>query len=201
MKWAYSIKNKTFASSILLILVAFIGFNNLLENRMANKMNSTLNEMYKDRLWAEYLISQIQYSMLKLKNCSNETDPIPELSRIAHLNQQFAQTSLTINEQHIFNDYISHCKKTLQNSSNFNHKPFSNEDFNQTEFYLQALNETQIKEGQILVTEMGNMHKSAALLSKFEITLLVLLGIIIQVLVLTSKSLKNIFASNYSMWN
>lgn len=198
MKWPYSLQHKTTAAVILLLIIGLIGINNFKEYQVAKQMNSTIHTMYKDRLWAEHLISEIQYSVSQLKNCSQSIDVHPQLNRIANLNAQFAQTTLTQNEFSIFSDYQLLCKNIYSTAS---FSSISESDFQKAEKYLQALNLTQISEGKILLTEMDNMHKSANLLAKFEITLLIVLGIIIQILVFTSKTLKKAFKPSAPQWN
>jgi len=198
MKWAYSIQNKTTAAILLLGILVLIGVNNLREHRMTNKMNSVINTMYKDRLWADHLISEIQYSVLKLKNCSETHDLTPQIERIAHLNSLFAQTTLTPSEQAIFHEYQTLCKDIYLDAQFDN---ISISEFNQAENYLQKLNQTQITEGKILLSQMEDMVKSADLMSSFEISLLIILGIITQILVFTSKTLKKAFKPQAAQWN
>lgn len=198
MKWAYSIQNKTTAAILLLGILVLIGINNLREHRMAQKMNTMINTMYKDRLWADHIISEIQYSVLKLKNCSETTDFAPQIQRIAQLNSLFAQTTLTPNEHKVFQNYQNLCLN-IYNQSHLQN--ISLADFNLAENYLQELNHTQITEGKILLNEMESMNKSANLMAKFEISLLIILGIFIQVLVFTSKTLKKAFKTQLPQWN
>ena len=197
MKWAYSIKNKTTAALVLFVLLGLIAFNNYRENHISDKMKQTVNSLYKDRLWAEFLISEIRFSIHLLRE--KDVNMEPHLNRIHSLNTQFAHTYLTQNEKVIFDQYLAH-NQAVMNQYALS-KGISDSDLLQSESYLQSLHETQIIEGQNLVSEMEEMHKSAALMSQFEVSLLILVGIIVQVLILTSKSLKKVFKPGFSQWN
>ena len=48
---------------------------------------------------------------------------------------------------------------------------------------------------------MEDMVKSADLMSSFEISLLIILGIITQILIFTSKTLKKAFKPQAAQWN
>lgn len=198
MKWTYSIKNKLTASVLLFGVLLVCLLINLSERENSLRISKTVSTIYDDRLVVEgyifrysgYLhqISEIaddpEYSELDRKR--RITALMPEIEA---LTGAYGKTRLTSSEALNFDRFIHICAdiEQLSGAGDFSAvKRHANEAMQ----VLTTLSSIQISEAKSQMAIMKKLFSSGKLVSQFEMSILIIIALVIQALVLASKSLR-----------
>ncbi|MCB0595111.1 MAG: hypothetical protein H6557_03670 [Lewinellaceae bacterium] len=208
MKWTYSIRNKTKAAILLAIVLGLTMLTNLLERKRFRQLEQSFSSIFEDRLMAE------SYLFHLYKNLKNEQDllqlaPDGKLDYASReklatyranrtgLMEQYAKTYLTEEEEMKFDQLqaifsrIGQLEKEIAGqqataSILSAHSLATAEAFTT----LSALSDIQTAEGAELREKSKRIILGSVSTSQFEMTILIVIAIIIQALIFSSRSLQ-----------
>lgn len=191
MKWTYGIQQKMTAAAVLATVMALIIINNISERRRFQKLESSISSIYQDRLLVESYIFKL-YNNLQNQNdylqnnmgldASAQLKALKaERDELVHL---YSETYLTPDEELHFEALQKTLNKFDTNSGNRN---LTNKEAIE---HLNALSNIQTDEGTSLWSKSERLISGSQISSKFEMAIIICLGIIIQALIFSSRSLK-----------
>lgn len=191
MKWTYGIQQKMTAATVLATVMALIIVNNISERRRFQKLESSISSIYQDRLLVESYIFKLYNNLQKQNDYiqnSKEIDIAAELKALKaerdELVQLYSETYLTPDEELHFEALQVTLNRFDTNSENRN---LTNKEAIE---HLNALSNIQTDEGTSLWNKSERIISGSQISSKFEMVIIICLGIIIQALIFSSKSLK-----------
>lgn len=195
MKWTDSIKNKLTTAMLLLGVVFVVFFNNLNERKNSRELRIAFDSIYEDRLMAESYILKLTANLHYLDETCVDSGfgkfavTEEKLAEIDALNQLYRETKLTKKEAEYFNHYTALTDKiTLQmKNSNFETAGL---DINEALSDLELLSEIQVMEAKLIMMKTEKMLNMGSLSSQFEMGIIIVIGLIIQVLLFASKTLQ-----------
>ena len=212
MKWAYSIQHKTTASILLAIVLALVMLNNMVERNQIKRLDKSVSSMYEDRLLAESYLFQL-YERLHQKNdffeasvyrgqsLGKEFDFEQLNQEIKEIVEKYEKTWLTPKETTIFKRFkavlstmftidteiLRGPEKEIEQASLFkNSASATDEAF----VLLSELSKIQTVEGSIIRSQSKKILLVNISSSQFEMAILVIIALLIQILVFASKSLQ-----------
>lgn len=199
MMWATAIKRKITAALILLVVMLVVLLTNLSERKNATAISTAVASMYKDRLLVEGYIFDYARALHKIEEVIESSAPPgskynsagKELTEIAHLSALYEKTTLTPDEKVHFTAFQKQVGKLedMLREARIAEADAANNKANEELF---ALSEIQIREGKAAMDKVTSASSFSGVVSEIELVVLIVLAIIIQILVLTSKGLKNI---------
>lgn len=208
MKWTYSIKNKMTAALLLSLVLVLTLLNNLVERNRFKQLDKSFSSIYEDRLLVEGYIFHLYENLKKEQDLLDAVNgkemalrTREELTTFAIdrnlLLTKYAQTYLTPEEESAFN----HLKTTLEQINLLEteiagkqvdlaqlisaHHKITDEALET----LSTLADIQTAEGAALRHKSERLILGSVSFSHFEMVLLIVLAVMIQALVLSSKSL------------
>lgn len=198
MKWSYSIKNKLFTSVLLFVVIALVMYTNYSERQNSARISETLATIYEDRLVVESYIFEYAEHLHRIIDIIDDTDydVVEKQSSIATtameintLSHAYIETRLTRDEEVNFNRFTALCRniETYSASRKFAEgKRASKEAL----AILNTLSSIQVAEGKAEVSNAEKLFTSARVISQFEITILIVIALIIQVLLFAARTLQ-----------
>lgn len=216
MKWTYSFQQKTTAAILLAVVVAVVFVINRIESNKINELGTSMNSVYEDRLLVEnyiFRLSGLLYEKkILLDQCASEK-PTAELTRI--LNKQnteieelvdhYSLTYLTEQEEVLFNLFQKEVATIELEECQFLNSSAENENENQValanNFYsatslLRELSNLQVNVGRSANERSKQLVAGTNLLTHFELAMLIVIGLLIQALLFSSKSASRQAGSN-----
>ncbi len=213
MKWTYSIQQKTTAAIILAAVIGVTMLTNLVERNRFQSLDRSLETLYEDRLMAESYLFQISENLHLQEELiwacvsdkghvgySPDTDVATLRAERKHVMEKYHATYLT-DEEAI---ELAHLQKALNRLDAFEHT--MNESTEANEVYLaeyeaitrdafsalHALSDIQTEVGANVKDRSHALILGSISFSHFEMAILLVLAIIIQGLVFSSKSLATV---------
>ncbi|MCB9050501.1 MAG: MCP four helix bundle domain-containing protein [Lewinellaceae bacterium] len=211
MKWTYSIKGKIKAALLLAIILGITILTNMLERRRFQELERSFSSIYEDRLMAESYLFHL-YENLKEKqdllqfvaekgiNQNIRTQLKEYRKGREKLIEKYAQTYLTEEEEIQFNNldslfaWMARLEEDIIRQSDAADIPanlFQKHESVTTEAFstLSALSDIQTIEGKALREKSKRIIMGSVSMSHFEMTILIIIGIIIQGLIFSSRTL------------
>lgn len=198
MKWTYIIQNKLRAAFMLFIVIVLVLINNFNERNRLDKISRAIHSIYEDRLIAEhYTFQYLQYSQEIIEISAADDNQaisigklmLPILDHARSLDTAYLKTTLTKEEQREFSNLLA-LYDSIEIAVERNDRATVNQKGKETLSILDALSDIQIKEGALQMKVIDKLYSSAALSSNFEFAVLIIIGLIIQALVFSSKTLQ-----------
>ncbi len=212
MKWTYAIKNKTTAALLLTFILGLTLLTNLLERNRFKQLEQSFSSMYEDRLMAENYLFHL-YENLKNKEDLLENIDIQgiNVSTSQKLDQfraqrtelvaKYAETYLTEEEEKEFNALnqeltrINELEQSLSSREHQGSIPATllrrHDEMTERAFAtLSALNDIQPKEGALLRNKSEKIILGSLSISHFEMAILIIIGIMIQALIFSTKTIQ-----------
>lgn len=196
------INQKLKAALGLLIVFGLVLSTNLLDKRYFSELQESFNSVYEDRLVAENYLFNIS-NQLQLKKMLLNEDTEAFRLRNASINATLEEiivgyeaTKLTEDEATYFAllkekvaALITVEKSLLSTESPMDHGVIAevNAQIQRIQPDLQALSEIQLIEGKRLIDHSQQIVSTSKLTSRLEVAVLIVVGLIIQVLILSSK--------------
>ncbi|MCO6478821.1 MAG: hypothetical protein J5I94_19460 [Phaeodactylibacter sp.] len=207
MKWAYTIRNKTKAAILLAVVLGLTMLTNLLERKRFRELEQSFSSIFEDRLMAE------SYLFHLYENLKNEQDLIQSAADMglsiagkeklaahranrASLMAQYAETYLTEEEEVQFSQLqatlgeVDRLEKEIAGGQAA--APLINaHDAATAEAFatLSALSDIQTTVGAELRDESERIILGSVSISHLEMTVLIIIAIIIQGLIFSSRTL------------
>lgn|SRR5690554_422080 len=208
MKWTYSIQQKTTAAVLLAAIFAVIFIVNRLENNKINELGKSMNSVYEDRLMVENYIFRLSGLLYEKKILLDQCVGIEQgeeyfrylrdqNTAIALLVEDYDRTQLTEQEATLFNDFknqllvIQNQESRFLNSDDGNNEVLAsslNASFQNANVLLMGLSNVQINVGKSVNERSKELVAGSTILTRFELGVLVIIGILIHALVFTSRS-------------
>jgi hypothetical protein len=213
MKWTYGIRQKAAASVLLALVLGLVMLNNLVERNQIRRLDKSFSSMYEDRLLAESYLFQL-YDQLQQKNelfqaslmgkhsDAKQFDFDQYQQKLKAILEKFEKTQLTKAEA----DKYQRFKTILADMSAIDVQvvaqtgPYGEIQANLIErseastikafAVLAELSEIQTSEGKVLRSQSKRIMLGNLSASYFEMAILVIIALLIQALVLSTKTLQ-----------
>jgi len=194
MKWTYSIKNKLSAAALLAVVLGLVFLNNIDERLNADKLRSAIATMYEDRLVVEGYILDLTEKVHdineSIENGKDYGTIQQSIADIRAINDAYAKTVLTKDEEMEFVAYTTTIDK-LESSIATANVPESMLLLDKSLSSLYNLSDIQLAEANRVKKGSDHILNYSKTSSQFEMAILIVIFIVIQVLVLASPAMQN----------
>ena len=194
MNWTYSIKNKLTASGALFSLCVLVLFSNYIDRTHTENVKKAISTLYEDRLIAEEFILKMTSGFYQIKEVINsDSTDVTKISSINNLiadivsvSNAYQKTKFTAVETSKANELLLILKEfessqpTLQAKLDYSNKAL---------VILNELSAIQLAESKQIMEHAEELYLSGKTSSQFVFVIIVIILIVLQALVFTSKSL------------
>lgn len=195
MRWTYSIQNKFTASSVLLLLCLLVLYSNYTDRKHTENVKKEISTLYEDRLIAEGYILEMTSGIYKLKEviytAAKDSAKIEwyhsTISNIQKVNTAYRKTKFTELENRKADDLEIILDK-LESIDSANYVA-ELESANQALDILNELSAIQLEESKQIMKRAESLYKSSKVSSQFAFALVIIILIVLQAIVFTSKTL------------
>ncbi|MCA1761964.1 MAG: MCP four helix bundle domain-containing protein [Cryomorphaceae bacterium] len=210
MKWTFGIKHKLRAALVFACIFALLLGKNMLEKERVHELSDSFNTVYEDRLVVEKYIYQLSTLIYKnrliLDDCTRGEDADKALFAIGQNNreissivQAYSGTVLTSHEAEVFALLKSDLERMVALEDRLNQNPTSEGDmnlqaryayhhiFDDASTHLNELSNIQIAIGKEIRDNSRQVVAGTDAWNRFEITLLIVFGLITQVLLFSAR--------------
>lgn len=210
MKWAYNLQQKFKIALLLSVVFISLFIKNMIDKHNITTLGETFSSVYEDRLLAESYIykfsAHIYQKKILINECASNADIAQYKSMlkfhdnaIEKLIQDFGHTKLTQEEALVFSKF----KKTLQENRRLEDthlyqvdyethikevRSILNKSFLATSNQLNELSNIQLLEGEKLNQTSKKIVVGSATENTFELSLLIIVGVLVHVLIFTSNA-------------
>jgi len=193
--WTFSIKNKLTAAALLFTVLCLVMLTNLQEQRMVSNINKAVTSIYEDRVVVgNYILSLSNHiedilTLLSSDQTNSSSQAIEiQINKINRINILYDKTILTETEQQNFSEFKILCEeiKLYNNQQSISQ---ALESTKKADHILETLSSIQVEEGKSKLDEVLNMTSTSNILSYIELVVLIIIAVLIQILVLSSKTL------------
>ncbi|WP_428668268.1 MCP four helix bundle domain-containing protein [Runella sp.] len=210
MKWAYSLQQKLKIAVLLTVVFGLLFVKNLLDKQNFTELGEAFSTVYEDRLLAESYIYKFYHHLSEKKimidGCTSYEDISHIKSQISRHNKaintlihEFEKTKLTPAEAVVFYKFKAHVAEDFRLEQRYFYQIEAETEISSAKktlgesFYtmsndLDHLSNIQISEGEKLNDSSRKIVLGSANQNRFELSLLIVLGILIHVLIFASKS-------------
>lgn len=213
MKWTYGIRQKATASVLLALVLGLVMWNNLVERYQIRRLDKSFSSMYEDRLLAESYLFQL-YDQLQQKSelfqaslqgnhpVMGKFDFQQHQQKLNTIIDKYEKTHLTTEEAATYQRF----KAILANMTAIDAQVMAQTQHNglvqasliktseastaKAFAVLTELSEIQTTEGLVLRSQSKRIMLGNISSSYFEMAILVIIALLIQALVLSSKTLQ-----------
>lgn len=195
MRWTYSIKNKSLASVVLLSLCLLVLFSNYIDRNHTENVKKSISTLYADRLIAEDYILKMTSCLYQIKEVINtDTGNINKNSRIKNLlltiketSNSYHKTKFTELERIKANELLNTLQEIEPTQSK--NTQLKLESANKALTILNELSVIQLAESKQIMNYAERLYLSGKTSSQFVFALIIIILIVLQLLVFTSKTL------------
>lgn len=186
-------RNKIKTTTLIFSVLCLILLTDLQERMMIKRLNDTVTSIYEDRVVVGNYILQlsnyIEEIVQSLKsNPSNNSYLINLLSKIDSINIAYDKTFLTEKEKINFIQFTQISEEMKKSIENGNFTDALNNGL-QAENILRVLSSIQVEEGKDKLDEVLAMTNTRSILSYLEIVIIIVISILIQKIILSTKPL------------
>lgn len=212
MKWTYSIKNKLTAAVLLAAILIITLANNLVERSHFKQLDASFASMYEDRMLVESYIFQLYENLQKRQELITTADSelgYEHLKADLHeykaqrneLIKKYATTYLTTEEEVEF-DKLKAAVKNINSAEDgllnltksqdeLSELISSNREKTSSAFEtLSVLSSIQTSEAKSIRAKSERIILGNISISQLEMAILIIIGLVIQALIFSSKSMK-----------
>lgn len=203
MKWTYIVQQKTRAAIVLAVVFGLMLITNRLDKSSFSELQTSFASVYQDRLLAEsyiYQLSGLLYQrsrlineparaeddLLRMRTAANES--------IAGLITQYTETQLTKTETYLFDDLqqqLVQLQALEAYAGPHDRAKFQRvieKQYQALFAILDGLSAVQLTETKSIVADSNRIIAASETISQLEIGVLIVAGLIMQALILASKS-------------
>lgn len=186
-------RNKIKTTTLIFSVLCLILLTNLQERMMIKRLNETVTSIYEDRVVVGNYILQLSNYVEEIiqslkSNPSNNSYLINLLSKIDSINIAYDKTYLTEKEKINFIQFTQISEKMKESIENGNFTDALNNGL-QAENILRVLSSIQVEEGKDKLDEVLAMTNTRSILSYLEIVIIIVISILIQKIILSTKPL------------
>ncbi len=195
MKWTYSVRNKTAASGALFTLCILVLFSNYIDRNHTTNVKNSISTLYEDRLVVEDYILKMTIDIYEIKQELHSAGPRDErsanqitalLSHIDGLSEAYRKTKLTETEDVTFTALLRTLKEFESPSLQ---DPDRLRLANRALALLNELSSIQLEESKLIMKQAEDLYISGRSASQFAFVITIIILIVLQALVFTSKTL------------
>lgn len=195
MKWTYSVRNKTAASGALFTLCILVLFSNYIDRNHTTNVKNSISTLYEDRLVVEDYILKMTIDIYEIKQELYSAGPRDErsanqitalLSHIDGLSEAYRKTKLTKTEDVTFTALLRTLKEFESPSLQ---DPDRLRLANRALALLNELSSIQLEESKLIMKQAEDLYISGRSASQFAFVITIIILIVLQALVFTSKTL------------
>jgi hypothetical protein len=218
MKWIYSIQERGKAAVILTVVIALVSVVTLMEKSNVSELGTSFSSVYEDRLVVEsyiYKFSDYLYQKKLVIDDCHSTQQAAMMSKkitlhntaIQKMITAYEQTKLTEAEAKYFADFKKNISEivALENnmlvrSNNFERRRSDfNQEVDKALSNLDELSSIQLSEGKALNENSKRIMAGSEILTQFELVVLIIIAVIIQMLIFTSNSFRSKISQNSNL--
>ena len=190
----FTAQNKIKTTTLIFSVLCLILVTNLQERMMIKRLNESVTSIYQDRVVVGNYILQLSnhieevVQILKLNNNSNLKYLNSLLTQIDSINVEYDKTYLTETEKVNFIKFTSYSTqiKSFISSSKISEALTASLE---AEKILSVLSSIQVEEGKEKLDEVLGMTNTRSILSYLEIVIIIVISILIQKIILSTKPL------------
>lgn len=186
------------ASAALFTLCLLVLFSNYIDRDHTNNVKNSISTLYEDRLIVEDYILKMTRDIYQIKEALNgqESDSSqsnPKIKQLlAHINglsKAYLKTKFTESEDIKFAELL----KTLNEfeSSSLHSKEAKLEIADKAIILLTELSAIQLEESKLIMQQAENLYISGKASSQFAFAVILIILLVLQALVFTSKTISN----------
>lgn len=213
MKWTYGIRQKATASVLLALVLGLVMLNNLVERNQIRRLDKSFSSMYEDRLLAESYLFQLydqlqQKSELFQASLQGKQPDVKQFDFDQHQQKmkaiidKFEKTQLTKEEADKYqrfktilarmSEIDAQVRAQAQERGQIQVNLIQRSEASTTNAFavLAELSEIQTSEGKVLRSQSKRIMLGNLSASYFEMAILVIIALLIQALVLSTKTLQ-----------
>jgi len=210
MQWAYRIRRKISAALLLAAIFVLVFVKNMVEEKYVSELGSSFASVYEDRLVVESYIYRLSDHLFRKKimidTCSSQatTEKVRSVigghnASIGKLIDDYEKTRLTESERRRFDDLKENVRQIAKNENVFfqsmergsgglQARALIGAYFNAATQNLTELSVIQVSEGKLLNDHSRKIVAGSSLLTRFEMGILIAIGLMILVLIFESTS-------------
>lgn len=192
MKWTFSIKNKVAASGALLSLCLLVLFSNYIDRDHTNNVRSSITTLYEDRLVAETYILTMTSNLYQVKEILKAANPDQYdqngrmtnlLTNILETNKAYLTTKLTPKEEKKSAELVK-----ILNEFKTKGAAIELENADAALVLLNELSAIQLEESKLIMNKAEILFFSSKVSTQFAFALTVIILLVLQAIVFTSKT-------------
>ncbi len=209
MHWAYSIKSKMRVAVLLFVVMATILVNHFSMRSQSAKIQEAIASIYKDRFMVErYLFDYAQNLQHIAEVMDDEHQPLAIQQQLVHdlldetkvLKEAYINTELTQLERLQFTQLMD-TYADIDRYAASGAMDSSRRATRKAQHLLNSLSDIQVAEAHAQMNKINRINSSTALYARFELVILLLIGLMIQALVLASRSIQGLRTEGLSQYN
>lgn len=193
MKWTYSVKSKTMTSVILLSLCLLVLFSNYIDRDHTENVKKSISTLYEDRLIAENYILNMTSSLYQIKealntdvNEANKNNSIKKLLlEIKETSNSYHETKFTELEKIKAGELLSTLREI--DPAQIKNTQLKLESVDKALTLLNELSVIQLTESKQIMNYAEKLYLTGKTSSQFVSALIIIILLVLQVLVFTSK--------------
>jgi len=186
------------ASGALFTLCVLVLFSNYQDQEHTDNVKNSISTLYEDRLVVEYYILKMTVDIYEIKQALNSTEQghgnsahqiAASLSHIDGLSNAYRKTKFTKTEDEKFAILL----KTLNEfeSSTSQDVVYKLQVANEALVLLHELSAIQLEESKLIMKHAEDLYISGKAASQFAFVITIIILIVLQALVFTSKTLSS----------
>lgn len=191
MKWTYSIQNKLTAAAVLFALCLLVLLSNYHERVHNDEVKEMISTLFQDRLIAEEYVFKLSNNVYQIREKLNTIEQktgiinlnIANIDSICNVYEKTKLTELEAVKFKEFKQLIDKIKSVKNETANIVLPLTSN-----ALSLLSALSTIQIDESKSIVNQSEQQYRFSKLSSELAFAIVIILLIVIQVLVFSSKT-------------
>jgi hypothetical protein len=214
MKWTYVVEQKLKLATVLVIVFGLIFSINRMDKTYFSELQNSFTSLYQDRLLAESYIYQLSGLLFQKKVLDSSDERINEEwqqkqlllnDSLNTLIADYGETKLTEAEAHLFAEFQQgiFSLKVLENQYRHEASVSSQQklavQYQALTSLLDRLSRIQLTETANIVARSNQVIASSNTISRLEICLLIVIGLLAQALIFASKSEVPRFSQNYRL--
>ena len=213
MKWTYIIRQKTKTATALAVVFGLMMITSLMDRNYFSELQRSVTSVYEDRLLAESYIYRLSGLLHEKKRLMNELVNVDEAramqksldDSIRTLVVRYGKTYLTETESSLFGDlqqrltHLSVLETRFGTGDSSEHQRVVALQHQKLSDNLNCLSELQLAETKNIVADTDRIIASSEATSRVEISILVVVGLMVQALILAARSEIPRFPQNSSL--
>lgn len=195
MKWTYSIKNKLTAAAVLFALCILVLLSNYNDRVHSREVKRSISTLYEDRLLVESYILNLAGLIYQIREGLHPADSsLPGIgsnrstfkSSIDNILQDYEKTKFTKAEEIEFTRLKAICQR--MGSTPGNPVPELGQLTLEALDVLNKLSDIQLEESKSILGRSEQLYRSGKISSDFGFALVIIILLVLQALVFSSKT-------------